>query len=470
MRPTWTPATEEALTGLDVTTVTVPLDHTRPDDGRTVDLALARHPARSPRTRTGTLLVAPDDPGNRGTLLVPQLIAKLPPAVLDQYDIVGFDHRFSGRSDPLSCGLAPDQWLWIFHTPEDADTEARYQRDIVERCFREAGDLLPHLTSRAIAHDIDVIRRALGEERISFLGYSYGSHLGAVWTQLYGEHADRVVLDSVIDPDSVWRRMFLDYAASCEAALGRWAAWAARRHEELALGTTAAAVREAVARLTARADREHRVEVAGLPADGTMLRLLTMVLLSDDLAWGFLGDVLRTAVHGGQASERTRRALGAMFGRGKEESGAVAQLAVLGGDAAWPRDPAGYRRDMATAAARHPFIGPAMAAPKAGAFWPRELDERREPGIVLGRDNHAESLLLVRSEHAMFTPARGAARLRELLAHNSRLITAAGTGAHRVFPFHGHPGVDGAVAEYLLTGKLPDTDLTFTAGHGRDTS
>ncbi|MFI0910352.1 alpha/beta fold hydrolase [Streptomyces abikoensis] len=467
MHPTWHPATEEALAGLDFTTVAVPLDHAD-TEGPSIELALARHPARTPTRRLGTLLVPPDDPGNRGTLLVPQLVAKLPSPVLDQYDIVGFDHRFSGRSHPLSCGLTPGQWLWIFHTPEDADTEARYQQRIVERCFREAGDLLPYLTSRAIAHDIEVIRRALGEERISLLGYSYGSHLGALWTQLYGAHADRVVLDSVIDPDSVWRRMFLDYAASCEAALGRWSAWAARRHEELALGATPTAVREAVARLTARADREQHIEVAGLPVDGTMLRLLTMVLLGDDLAWGFLGDVLRAAVHGGQASQEARRALGAMFGRGKEESGAVAQLAVLGGDAPWPRDPAGYRRDMAAAAERHPFIGPAMAAPKAGAFWPRELDGRRPSAPAFGRDNHAESVLLVRAEHAMFTPARGAARLRELLAHNSRLVTAAGTGAHRVFPFHGHPGVDGTVTEYLLTGKLPDTDLTFTTGHGRD--
>ncbi|MBP2401167.1 alpha/beta fold hydrolase [Streptomyces syringium] len=456
----WQPATEDALVGLDTATVTVPVDHARPGVGRTVDLALARHRARDGKLRQGVLLVGPDDPGNRGTLLVPQLTAVLPPDVLDRFDIVGFDHRFSGRSDPLSCGLTPDEWLWIFHRPLAFDDEARYQRGIVERCFAEAGDVLPHLTSRNIARDMDVIRRTLGEERVSYLGHSYGSYLGAVWTQLFGEHADRVVLDSVIDPGSVWRRMFLDYAEACESTLGDWAQWAAGRHADLDLGTTAPVVRERLDRLVERADREP-LPVAGLPVvDGTMLRLVTMVLLSSDRAWGFLGDVLSAAAHGTEAREETRLALGAMFGRGKDESGAVAQLAVLGADAPWPRDLGVYRRDMATARARHPFIGPAMAAPKAGAFWPRPP---LEPVTAFGPGNRAESVLLVRSERGMFTPARGAARLRELLPHNSRLVTLAGAAHHRVYPFYGDRHINEAVTAYLLTGKLPDTDTTFTA-------
>ncbi|MEV4740976.1 alpha/beta fold hydrolase [Streptomyces sp. NPDC049555] len=439
---------------LDHLTVTVPLDHARPD-GRTLDLALVRHPARSPGRRIGTLLVAPDDPGNPGTHLVPQLLPVLPAEVLDVFDLVGFDHRFSGGSAPLACGLTPDQWLWIFHTPTaDVDAEAAWQRAVVERCFDAAGDVLPYLTSRNIARDIDAIRLALGEERLSFLGYSYGSYLGAVWTQMYGRTADRVVLDSVIDPDSVWRRMFLDYADSCEVTLHDWARWAALRDEHLGLGRTPGAVRAALDGLVARAGREPVVVTAPLPpVDGTMLRLLTMVLLGSDGAWGFLGDLLRAALHGDDAREETRQALGAMFGRGKDESGAVAQLGILGGDAPWPRDLETYRRDMAEAAARRPFIGPAMAAPKAGAFWPAAP---REPVTAFGADNRAESVLLVRTERGMFTPPRGAARLHALLPHTSRLITVAGAAHHRVFPFLGDAPTNEAVTAYLLSGKLPD--------------
>ncbi|OKJ95194.1 hypothetical protein AMK26_32035 [Streptomyces sp. CB03234] len=458
-RPSWRPAGDDTpLAGLECATVTVPVDHARPD-GPTLEVALARHPARSAGRRRGVLLVGPDDPGNPGTLLVPQLVRDLPADVLDGYDVVGFDHRFSGGSAPLSCGLTPDQWLWIFHRPQDVESEARFQRAVVERCFDAAGDVLPYLTSRDIARDMDVIRRALGEDRISYLGHSYGSYLGAVWTQMFGEHADRVVLDSVIDPSSVWRRMFLDYAVSCEAALERWAHWAAERDGELDLGRDAPTVRAALDALAGRADREP-LPVAGMPVDGTMLRLFTMVLLSSDRAWGFLGDIVRAAVHGDEAAPSTLRALGAMFGRGKEESGAVAQLGVLCGDAAWPRDMEVYRRDLAGHGARHPFIGPAMAGPKAGAFWPVPP---AEPVTVLGADNRAESVLLVQSEQDMFTPARGARRMRELLAHNTRLVTLAGAVQHRVFPFHGDPGVNRAAAAYLLTGKLPDTDLTLRA-------
>ncbi len=114
---------------------------------------------------------------------------------------------------------------------------------------------------------------------------------------------------------------------------------------------------------------------------------------------------------------------------------------------------------MAEAAARQPFIGPAMAAPKAGAFWPVPP---REPVTAFGPDNRAESILLVRAERGMFTPARGAARLRELLPHNTRLTTVADAAHHRVYPFYGDPGTNATVTEYLLTGKLPDTDTTFT--------
>ncbi|MGX2993262.1 alpha/beta fold hydrolase [Streptomyces sp. JNUCC 64] len=456
-RVVWRAADEEELAGFETASVTVPVDHARPS-GPTLGLALARRPAGSPAGRRGVLLIGPDDPGNRGTLLVPRLARTLPADVLDAYDLVGFDHRFSGRSAPLSCGLTPEQWLWIFHRPEDADTEARFQREVVERCFREAGDVLPHVTSRNIARDMEVIRGALGEERVSYLGYSYGTYLGAVWTQMFGEHADRVVLDSVIDPRAVWRPMFLDYAVSCERVLGRWTGWAARRHGALGLGATGPLVRAALDRLVASADRAP-VPVAGLPVDGTLLRLFTMVLLSDDRAWDVLAEILRAAVHGDEAAPSAVGALGALFGRGKEESGAVAQLAVLCADAAWPRGLGRYRRDLVEHGGRHPFIGPAMAGPKAGAFWPLPP---REPVTAFGAGNRAESVLLVRSARDMFTPARGAARLRELLPHNTRLVTLDDPGPHhRVFPFRGDPGVDGAATAYLLTGKLPETDLVL---------
>ncbi|MFJ4773820.1 alpha/beta fold hydrolase [Streptomyces uncialis] len=456
-RPVWRAPDDDALAGLDFATVTVPVDHARPR-GPTLDLALARHRARSPGLRRGVLLVGPDDPGNRGTLLVPDLLRSLPGEVLDSYDLVGFDHRFSGLSAPVTCGLSPEQWLWIFHSPQGFDAEVEFQRGVVERCFQEAADVLPHVTSRNIARDMEVIRAALGEERISYLGYSYGSYLGAVWTQMSGEHADRVVLDSVIDPDSVWRPMFLGYAASCETALERWAHWAAERHGELDLGATGQRVRTAVDRLVERADRSP-VPVAGMPVDGTMLRLFTMVLLSMDRAWGVLADILRAAAHGGEASPSSLRTLGETFGRGKEESSAVAQLAVLCGDAAWPRDLEVYRRGLAGHGERFRFIGPAMAGPKAGAFWPLPP---REPVTVFGADNRAESLLLVQSAEDMFTPAHGAVRLRGRLPRTARLVTVAGSAHHRVFPFQGDPGVNEVATEYLLTGKLPDTDVTLT--------
>ncbi|MGX2993263.1 alpha/beta fold hydrolase [Streptomyces sp. JNUCC 64] len=468
---TWTEPDEEALAGLECARLSVPLDYARPD-GRTLTLGLVRRRAGVPERRRGVLLVGPgDDLGNRGTLLGAQLARALPREVLDRYDLVAFDHRFMGRSSPVVCGLEPEERFWVFHHPRDFDHEVRFQANVAAKAAEHALDVLPYASSRNIARDMEVIRGALGEERISYLGYSYGTYLGAVWTQMFGEHADRVVLDSLCSPDWVWRGLFTDFPPNGERALNRWARWAGAHHDTLHLGDTADRVRAAYDRLLARADGGGQVAVAGFPLDRTLVRLLVVGMLNSDRNYGFLGDVVRAAVHGGPLEPDTAAFLAAMFGEPKEESGTVAQMAVLAGDWAWPRNLDGYQRDMERAARAHPFTGAALAGVKATSFWPVPP---AEPVTRLGADNPARSVLLVQAAEDMSTPLAAALRMRETLGPRSRLVTLDATAHHRVFPFYEDPGIDRLVTAYLVDGTLPPSDLVLSPsgaagpGAGRD--
>jgi pimeloyl-ACP methyl ester carboxylesterase len=460
-RPTWESVTDGDLAGLELAGVAVPLDYEHPD-GPATEITIGRHRATDPAQRLGVLLVGPgDDLGNPGLALTARLSASLPADIVARFDIVGFDLRFMGRSSPIDLEYTPAERYWVFHTPRDFDDEARIQSALAAKVGNPHQDLLGHLYTRNVARDIEVIRHVLGEEKISFIGYSYGTYLAAVYTQMFGEHADRVVMDSICSPDWVWRGLFTDFPPNGELALDRWSAWAARRDDQFGLGTTAQQVRARYGELLDRADRGELIPLDDFECDQTMIRLIAVGPLNSEHMYPALGEILRTAVHGGRLSPFTKPFLGQMFAP-PESSGVVAQLSVLSGDWAWPRDPGFYRREMQSYKERYPFSGATLAGIKAPAFWPIQP---REPVTRLGSDNPARSVLIVQSEHDMSTPYPAAVRMHEVLHHNSRLVTLADTAHHRVFPFYGDAGLNNVVMEYLVTGEMPDQDVVCRNAH-----
>ncbi|GAA2679907.1 hypothetical protein GCM10009864_60280 [Streptomyces lunalinharesii] len=146
-------------------------------------------------------------------------------------------------------------------------------RTVAAKCRAAAGDALRHLTNRNTARDMDAIRAALGEEKISYLGMSHGTCLGAVYTQLFPRRTDRFVLDSAADPAGYGRGMFLAKAERAETAFTRWTRWPARRHTTFGLGRTPAEVRNTFWNPVARADATP-VEDGGalLTGDGIRTR------------------------------------------------------------------------------------------------------------------------------------------------------------------------------------------------------
>ncbi|MEW9552895.1 alpha/beta fold hydrolase [Nonomuraea sp. NPDC050783] len=431
----------------------VPLDHRRPGE-RDIEIGVARHEARG--RRQGVLLVGPgDDLGNSGLNLLRALLGSLPGELVEAFDIVGFDHRFMGASTPVLAGLDPDERFWVFHHPESFDAELRYQATVAAKCSARPLDLLAHANSRNICRDMDVIRAVLGADRIHYLGYSYGTYLGAVYGEMFGPRLDRAVLDAICSPDWVWRGLFTDFPPNGERALNRWCRWAGTRHATYQLGPTGPDVRAAYDSVVAAVDRGEQVTLMGFPLDRTLARLIPVGMLNSEKAYPVLADIVRHLLTGGDLEPDSLDFLTRMFGEPKEESGTVAQLAILAGDAAWPRSPALYERDMLAAAEKYPWTGAALSGIKAPAFWPVAP---AEPATPLGTGAGGGDYLLVAADEDMSTPWAAARRMHEVLGERSAFVTVADTAHHRVFPFYGNAGLDALVTDFLLTGATPGPD------------
>jgi pimeloyl-ACP methyl ester carboxylesterase len=207
-------------TGVEDGYLEVPLDYADPQ-GDTVSLYLIRHPAMDPAHRIGTLLVNPGGPGYGGSGLAYSAEDIYGQDLLDRFDIIGWDPRGTGSSTPavnciddydhfFSADSSPD-------TPEERQTLIDLGREFGVSCQRRDESLLPHLSTEDSARDMDAIRRALGEDTISYFGFSYGSELGATWATLFPFTVRAAVLDGAVDPTVGYLQQNIEQATGFEA-------------------------------------------------------------------------------------------------------------------------------------------------------------------------------------------------------------------------------------------------------------
>ncbi|MGN9783990.1 alpha/beta hydrolase [Nonomuraea sp. ZG12] len=189
--------------GFQCAKVKVPLDHAKPQ-GKRIEIAVIRLRAKGPK-RIGSLLLNPGGPGASGVELARNAKRFLSPALLARFDVVGFDPRGVGLSSPVRCvsyGVL-DSYHALDPTP-DTPSEVRkgdaYQQIYAQGCKANSGRLLAHVGTRDAARDIDVLRAALGDRRLTYLGFSYGTLLGATYAELFPKRVRAMVLDGAIDP------------------------------------------------------------------------------------------------------------------------------------------------------------------------------------------------------------------------------------------------------------------------------
>ncbi|MFF2077954.1 alpha/beta hydrolase [Kitasatospora sp. NPDC058162] len=448
---------ELAAAGAECSTLTVPLDYRAPD-GRTLPIAVSRIRAADPAARHGILLSNPGGPGNRGLALPVALRAQLAPAAAGAYDLIGMDPRGVGASGGLDCGLNHGSWLRSSGSGPAGFRESwRLAKADADACWGKYPDLLPHLTTLNTARDLDVLRAALGEQRTSFFGQSYGALLGAVYAQLYPGRVDRLVLDSALDPARYGVGAFQDMAAANERALDDFAAWAAPRDDTYRLGATAAAVRATVQGLVRRAEAAP-IAVDGFRLDGAVLPFLLTLCQGDDRDSADYAGVLRQLLDAAdgkpvQAGPALHALLTAVLA---PDPAAGADLAAAIGylcdDVAMPRSPGWYAAAVERSRATRPVFGPVFNGPIPCASW------RSSPEEPLVQVRNAVPALQIHSTGDTHAPYPGALALHARLS-GSRLLTVPGR-IHTVLLNGYSPCAQRAVDAYLSTGVLPPADAT----------
>jgi pimeloyl-ACP methyl ester carboxylesterase len=197
--PAATPEEEEFLRPYRCATAEVPLSYRDPS-GQSVELALGLLPAADPQHKLGTLFWNPGGPGGSG---------RIPPPFSDalhaRFDIVGFDPRGVAASTPVQCFATNEQAFrllgWDFPiTLAQEQRVIRLTRRATELCARNGGPLLEHMTTANVARDLDLLRQAVGDDQLSYIGFSYGTHLGAVYANLFPDRVRAITLDGVLDP------------------------------------------------------------------------------------------------------------------------------------------------------------------------------------------------------------------------------------------------------------------------------
>ena len=200
----------------------VPFDYDNPDEGSFV-LYIKRRQATVPSERIGSMLVNPGGPGFGGSSLADDAAYYFSESLLNRFDIIGWDPRGTGLTTPaVDCVDTFDEYFGLDSppdTPEEKQALIDASQAFNDKCEENAGTILPYISTRASAADMNSIRLALGEEKITYFGFSYGSELGATWATMYPNTVRAAVLDGATDPLSTSTEAGLAQAAGFEKQL-----------------------------------------------------------------------------------------------------------------------------------------------------------------------------------------------------------------------------------------------------------
>lgn len=444
--------------------VTVPLDYRNPS-GRAISIAVSRIPARKPAQRRGVLLVNPGGPGAQGQDFASQLVPLLPDRVLDDYDLIGFDPRGVGHSAPVTCGLTADQVLRnnLPYPAPDGSIKANvaFARHAAAGCEAKSGDILPFITTANTARDVDRIRQALSERRISYYGGSYGTYLGAVYASMFDSHVDRMVLDSAVDPAKIWYRQWQLWSVGIADRLPDATGYVAQHAGTLHLGSTTKAARRTYLALARRLDR-HPVDVAGSTLDGNLLRILTYKLLYNDAALPALGQLWAAATDfvDGSATEQDTTVVRTVIGAVNEapspgvprDNATAAAYAVVCDDVRWDRHPADYAANVAVSRAVRPASAGMPANIWPCAFWPTRPIEHPVSITSHGRRN----ILILQNERDPATPLVSGKGIRAALGQRAAFVRV-DAGGHGVVVDQ-NSCANAILDGFLGGGRLPRQD------------
>lgn len=454
------PAAEGLPPSVKCGTVSVPLDYARPD-GKQIRLTVSRTKATEkaePRRgkavkRQGALVFNPGGPGGSGMYF--PMVGMLPEwkRIAAAYDLVGYAPRGVGRSAPISCQDPKEFTKAPTQAPTHPDAAYKLKRikqakEYAQGCVERSGKAVRHYTSLNNARDLDVLRAALGEKKLTFMGASYGTYFGAVYASLFPSHVRRMVFDSAVNPDpaQIWYRNNLEQSAAFEHRWADFRTWTAKHDKTYHLGKTPEAVQ--------RSYEKVRRELAAKPAGGKVgpgqLQSAYLQAGYYDDYWPTRASALSAYLKGNpkplieQAGPEPKAAK-------EQENGNAVYTAVECNDAPWPTDFQTWNRDNSLLARSAPFEtwdNAWMNLPCA--YWPAP---RQRPVDVGTDEGELAPTLILAAERDAATPYEGAQELNRRL-RGSVLVTERDAGTHGI---GGGPNrcVNGYMEAYLLEGRLP---------------
>ena len=286
-------------------TLKVPLDWSKPS-GATISLAIARRPAKDPQQRVGTLFFNPGGPGDGAAKYIVMAETIFTPALIERFDLVGMDPRGMENSSQVRCTvplITPETTVFP-KTEQQFQQLVKHNREVGLNCLDKAGDLVRHMDTVSVARDHEALRLALGENKINWLGISYGTQLAANYAQLYPTRTRAMVLDAPLEHSQAEVHQVADEIIAAEDSFNRFADWCPTQETCALRGQDVRAVFD---RLVQQADQNPiRVEGALRPVTGEdirmgtkgTLRLKEPSIFGPDLSWAGLSRALQKAIDG----------------------------------------------------------------------------------------------------------------------------------------------------------------------------
>lgn len=435
----------------------VPLSYDDPT-GKTIQLFVMRvHPTNQKAAdRLGSLLVNPGGPGESGVNLAAGLVNALSPKLFGHFDLIGFDPRGVGLSAPLQCISDREKDVLVAADPDVRTAAGRAaakaaSQKVATGCVTKYRSSLAHYNTAETARDMDVIRRAVGDSKLNYLGFSYGTRLGAAYAHEFPTHIRAAVLDGALDPGTSQLQFLDQQSRSLEQAFDQFAANCLARPACAPLRNP----RAVAAALIAGADRKpipssRKGETRR--ATGGIVTLAVTAALYDQSSWADLGAALLNARRGNSAGLFTLadNYLDRDPATGHYDSVLDAETAINCNDASTTVSDSQVASTAAKWVSEYPLFGRNSAASLYACYgWPSS-GHPVPPAAAPG----APPILVLGTRHDPITP----------FAQSTALAKALGTGIVLSWDGQGHTAypktscIQTKVDDYLITATPPAND------------
>lgn len=446
---------------LQCATIQVPLDWSMPD-GATIGIAVNRRLANDQGNRIGSLLINPGGPGGSGKELLQYFAPTAGKKLLDSYDIIGFDPRGVGESAPINCGdgKALDAYLVkdsVVSEQKDIDEGMARNDAFAKACRAKSGRIMQNVDTVSAARDMDVIRAVLGDDHLNYLGFSYGTQLGATYAEIYPDKVGRLVLDGAVDLSLSSEEQGLAQAAGFENALKNFIVWCDGQ-DDCPLTGDVEHGRQQIADIAIKARDETYPSDGGTPVNGNLMIYGMVVTLYDQASWEYLELALKEVIE--RDTARTFYELANFYLERNGKTGKylgnsmVAFTAVSCLDS--PEDvwTIAKQRDFAQKMDEaSPTFGWWFSGSAGCEGWPYHADETVDK---IDKAKSAAPMLVVGTTNDPATPYKGAQSLAEQLG--ATLLTFDGEG-HTAYGRSNQCIID-AVDGFLVDGVMPPSGVT----------